>query len=162
MESNEDISQHDEEYARRIEEEIHRIERPTEPIEREGEQTQGGESEPREPKSESKPNLFWLIATGEILLSKRITRYYWQLLIIAVLALLSIIVMFRSLHLDVRHEALSHEVQLLQERSVRLHESYARRSTLTSIERELKERGIEMQRAESPTTVIKRTNQFWR
>ncbi len=159
MESREDILQQDEEYARRIMEQVHRVERPVEtpPCDESKEQE---EQEEQETKSGG-ANILWLILSGDILVSKRITKYYGQLLIVAVLALLSIIVMFSSLHLDVRHEDLVREEQLLRERSIRIHESYMQRSSIEAIEAEIKRKDIDLERASRPATIIEKKRSWW-
>ena len=57
---------------------------------------------------------------------------------------LSIVVMFWSLHLDMRYTRLERDVQKLRERSIRMQEQRYQRTTHSAIVRQLEARGIEL------------------
>lgn len=73
-----------------------------------------------------------------------VSKYYPYMLTIAGMFFLSIVVMFWSLHLDMRFSRLEREVQVLRERSIRLEEQRYRRTTHSAILEELHRRGIEL------------------
>ena len=83
-----------------------------------------------------------------------VSKYYPYLLTIAGMFLLSIMVMFWSLHLDMRYSQLSREVQVLRERSIRLQEQRYRRTTHSAILEELHRRGIELYDPLAPGEII--------
>ena len=87
-------------------------------------------------------------------------EYYRYLICIAAMFFLSIVVMFSALHLDMRYSRVEREVQLLRERSIRLEEQRYRRTTCgpCSLEpvRLLRERGIELQDALTPSEIIEK------
>ena len=57
---------------------------------------------------------------------------------------LSIVVMFWSLHLDMRYTRLERDVQKLRERSIRMQEQRYQRTTHSAIVRQLERGGIEL------------------
>ncbi len=152
----------DEEYARRILQEIEHIERPMTEQEEQEEESQDEEpQEPEPPKERSKAvGALWLILSGNVLLAKGLTKYYGQMLLIAALSLLSIIVMFNSLHLDMKYNSLRRDVQLLRERSIRLQERSASLTSHSAIESELRRRGMDIESSTTPTTVVEKEG-FW-
>ena len=109
------------EFARRVRREVRRMER--------GEADEG---------------TFWQIFSGSILVRKGVSQYYPYLLTIAGTFFLSIVVMFWSLHLDMRYTRLSRDVQKLRERSIRLQEQRFQRTTHSAIIEELHARGIDL------------------
>ncbi len=177
-----DIEARDEEYARRVMREVHYMkgtprdkslireegelydeseereeELLAEKIEREEREEERGERA----STKKRPNIVWLLISGNILIIKGLTKYYGQMVIIAALFLLSIIVMFWSLHLDMQYNALVRDVQLLRERSIRLKEVRFSRSSHSSIVEELKRRGIELEDPTTPATVIEKKRGLW-
>ncbi len=172
----------DEEFARRVLDEVQHLE-PT-PEEEEEEKNDDIESEEEErneegehPEEEEEPeedreeepkrqsirdSAVWMFISGNVLLWKGLTRYYGQMIIVAFLFLLSIIVMFWSLHLDMEYTHLSREVQLLRERSVRLQEVHSSRTSHSAIVRELERRKIDLHDPTTPATVIEKSSGlFW-
>ncbi|MFI3303928.1 MAG: hypothetical protein SNF68_03425 [Rikenellaceae bacterium] len=112
-------------------------------------------------KRRSKRGLFWLLISGNVLLERDITRYYGQLIILASLFLLSIVVMFWSLHLDMQYNTLNRQLQLLRERSVRMQETRTMCSSHPAVVEELKRRNIDLHPATTSATVIEKRG-FWR
>ena len=76
------------------------------------------------------------------------------MLTIAGMFFLSIVVMFWSLHLDMRYSRLEREVQILRERSIRLQEQRYRRTTHSTILEELHRRGIDLYDPLAPGEII--------
>ena len=62
-----------------------------------------------------------------------VSKYYPYMLTIAGMFFLSIMVMFWSLHLDMRYTRLERDVQKLRERSIRLQEQRYQRTTHSAI-----------------------------
>ena len=64
------------------------------------------------------------------------------------------VVMFWSLHLDMRYTRLSRDVQKLRERSIRLQEQRFQRTTHSAIIEELHARGIDLYDPLAPGEII--------
>lgn len=145
----------DEEYKEEIEEEYDEESEAAETAE-----AAEAEDEPQNtPKK--KTNFFKLLFTGNILTLRGVAKYYGQMVVIAGLFLLSIVVMFWSLHLDMEYNTLSRDVQLMRERSVRLQEVRYSRSSHSAIVEELERRGIKLRDPQTPATVIKKEGGLW-
>lgn len=114
--------------------------------EQEQERTQEAES--------ARQSVWQVLASGKILLHEGVVRYYSHMLVVIVLIFISIVVMFWSLRVDMRHSALSNEVQLLRERSIRMRESSYSQSSHSAISRELERRKIDLQDAKTPSMVM--------
>ena len=99
-------------------------------------------------------NAFWLFFSGNILVRKGVPRYYRHLAAIAVMFFLSIFVIFSALRLDRKYARLEREVQLLRERSIRLQEQRYRITSHSSVAERLRERGIPLQDARTPSEII--------
>ena len=80
-----------------------------------------------------------------------VSKYYPYMLTIAGMFFLSIMVMFWSLHLDMRYTRLERDVQKLRERSIRLQEQ---RTTHSAIVEQLRARGIELYDPQAPGEII--------
>lgn len=93
---------------------------------------------------------FWQLFSGTILVREGVSRHYPYMLAIAGMFFLSITVMFRSLHLDMKHARLERQVQMLRERSVRLEEQRFRVTTHSAVVRALAARGIDLGDPSSP------------
>lgn len=135
--------------ARKIRREVLRVQRGEadeqireEEAEREREEQERQEKERKEERRQS--NLFWQLFSGKILVRKGATEYYRYMICIAVMFFVSIVVMFTSLHLDMKYARLDNEVRLLHERSIRLQEQRFLGTTHAVIAAELKRRGIEL------------------
>lgn len=147
------------ELARKIRREVLRVQRgeADEEIradeEREAEERSEREKEERR-EQRRRSSAFWQFVSGTILVREGSSEYYRYLICIAAMFFLSIVVMFTSLHLDVRYSRLERDVQLLRERSIRLQELRYRRTTHSAIVERLRERGIELYDPLSPSEII--------
>ena len=83
-----------------------------------------------------------------------VSKYYPYMLTIAGMFFLSIMVMFWSLHLDMRYTRLEGEVQKLRERSIRLQEQRFQRTTHSAVVEQLRARGIELYDPQAPGEII--------
>ena len=116
------------------------------------------------PKSGPKPknanaasrrsSTFWQLFSGTILVREGVSKYYPYMLTIAGMFFLSIMVMFWSLHLDMRYTRLERDVQKLRERSIRLQEQRYQRTTHSAIVEQLRARGIELYDPQAPGEII--------
>ena len=97
---------------------------------------------------------FWQLFSGTILVREGVSKYYPYMLTIAGMFFLSIVVMFWSLHLDMRYTRLERDVQKLRERSIRLQEQRYQRTTHSAIVRQLEARGIELYDPLAPGEII--------
>ncbi len=166
-----DAAEQDELLARRIRREVRRIEsgEADEDIAQEvAEEQAKKEEEEQEAERERQEqhhranNLFWLLLSGNILQKESVSKYYSQLVAIAVLFFISIFVMFWSLHLDMRYSQELRNVQLLRERSARLQELRYSQCSHSAISAELKRRGLDLQDATHPAVVIESKGWFGR
>jgi len=138
----------DEEFARRVRREVLRMERgeAEEDIraDEEREAEERAEAEERERRESRRASTFWQLFSGSILVREGVSKYYPYMLTIAGMFFLSIVVMFWSLHLDMRYTRLERDVQKLRERSIRMQEQRYQRTTHSAIVRQLEARGIEL------------------
>ena len=96
----------------------------------------------------------WQLFSGTILVREGVSKYYPYMLTIAGMFFLSIMVMFWSLHLDMRYTRLERDVQKLRERSIRLQEQRYQRTTHSAIVEQLRARGIELYDPQAPGEII--------
>ena len=143
----------EEEFARRVRREVRRMERGEADEEREAEERAEEEERARRERR-LRSSTFWQLFSGTILLREGISKYYPYMLTIAGMFFLSIVVMFWSLHLDMRYSRLEREVQILRERSIRLQEQRYRRTTHSAILEELHRRGIDLYDPLAPGEII--------
>ena len=145
----------EEEFARRVRREVRRMERgeAEEDIraDEEREAEERAEAEERERRGSS---TFWQLFSGTILVREGVSKYYPYMLTIAGMFFLSIMVMFWSLHLDMRYTRLERDVQKLRERSIRLQEQRYQRTTHSAIVEQLRARGIELYDPQAPGEII--------
>ncbi len=158
--------QQDDEFARRVRREVKRIQsgeadsdiKQDEEAEKEKTaKVEAGKRAKREAKERAqrrRANMFWQIISGNILLRESVSKYYMQMVLIAVLFFVSIFVMFWSLHLDMRYSQLAKTVQLSRERSIRLQEMKYLRCSHSAISNELERRGIDLSDPTRPATII--------
>lgn len=151
--------EHDEEFSRRVRREVLRMERGEADeeiradLEREAaERAEAEERARRERRRRS--STFWQLISGTILVREGVSRYYPYMLTIAGMFFLSIVVMFWTLHLDMRYTRLEREVQKLRERSIRLEEQRYRHTTHSAVMEELRRRGIELYDPLAPGEII--------
>ncbi len=149
----------DEELARRIRREVRRVQSGEADLEIEEElrqeeaEREALESRREEQRRRAASPLRGLI-TGNILRQEWLTGHYRYPLIIAGVFLLSIIIMFWSLRLDMALSREQREVQLLREKAVRLREQRNRITTHSAVVEELKRRGIALEDPVEPTRKI--------
>ncbi len=145
----------DAEFDRRVRREVLRIQRgeADDDIradeEREAAERAAGEERARRERRR-RSSTFWQLFSGTILLREGVSKYYPYMLSIAGMFFLSIVVMFWSLHLDLKYSRLEREVQVLRERSIRLEEQRYRRTTHSAVAARLRERGIDLQDPRTP------------
>ncbi|MFI3282032.1 MAG: FtsL-like putative cell division protein [Rikenellaceae bacterium] len=101
-----------------------------------------------------KASAFWQLISGNILVNKGVARYYVHMIAVAVMFFLSIMVMFYSLHMDMRYSRLEREVQLLRERSLRYQSERYQHSSHSAIKEQLRIKGINLEEAVAPSTLI--------
>ena len=99
-------------------------------------------------------SLLLSITTGEILIKENVMRGYNHLFIIALLFLGSIVLLFSSLHLEIKRDRLSKEVTLLHERAVRTKEQFNKQTSHSAIVERLRERGIKLCENEASSLII--------
>ncbi len=145
----------DAEFDRRVRREVLRIQRgeADDDIradeEREAAERAAGEERARRERRR-RSSTFWQLFSGTILLREGVSKYYPYMLSVAGMFFLSIVVMFWSLHLDLKYSRLEREVQVLRERSIRLEEQRYRRTTHSAVAARLRERGIDLQDPRTP------------
>ena len=148
----------EEEFARRVRREVRRMERgeAEEDIraDEEREAEERAEAEERERRERRRRSSFWQLFSGTILVREGVSKYYPYMLTIAGMFFLSIMVMFWSLHLDMRYTRLERDVQKLRERSIRLQEQRYQRTTHSAIVEQLRARGIELYDPQAPGEII--------
>ena len=140
----------EEEFARRVRREVLRMERG----EAEEDIRADEEREAERRESRRRASTFWQLFSGSILVREGVSKYYPYMLTIAGMFFLSIMVMFWSLHLDMRYTRLERDVQKLRERSIRLQEQRYRRTTHSAVVRQLEARGIELYDPLVPSEII--------
>lgn len=145
--------------ARRIRQEVLRVQRgeAEEDLRADEEQVaeEKAEAEQAQRKAERREgSLLRQLFTGKILIHKGVSEYYRYMLVIAGMFFMSIMVMFWTLHLDVRYSRLEREVQMLRDRSIRLQEQRYRQTTHSAIVERLRERGIELYDPLAPSELI--------
>ena len=139
----------EEEFARRVRREVRRMERG------EAEEDIRADEEERERRERRRrSSTFWQLFSGTILVREGVSKYYPYMLTIAGMFFLSIMVMFWSLHLDMRYTRLERDVQKLRERSIRLQEQRYQRTTHSAIVEQLRARGIELYDPQAPGEII--------
>lgn len=164
----------DAEFARRVRREVKRIESgdadddlaqdevedsQEREAKQEAEQERVAAEEAERKREERKQHsIFWQLISGSILLRQGVSKYYTQMMLVAVMFFVSIFVMFWSLHLDMRYSDLSRQNQLMREKSIRLQEMRHSKCSHSAISAELKRREIDLGDATRPATVI---NEEW-
>ena len=152
--------QEEAELARRVRREVLRVQsgEAEEDLaaDREAEEAQReAEAEATARRERRQRNPFYRLVSGTILVGERATRSYPYLLTIAAMFFLNIVVLFWSLHLDLRYSRLEREVQKLREKSIRYEEQRYRVSTHSAVSAELERRGIELKDPAAPGQIIR-------
>ncbi len=94
------------------------------------------------------------LLSGGVIGREWISEHFRYPLIIAGVFLLSIIVMFCALGLDMKYSRREREVQLLRERAIRLQEQRYSRTTHSAILQRLQERNIPLRDPQTPGHII--------
>lgn len=149
----------EEELARRVRREVVRVQRgeAEEDLLADAEAEQAEQQTKRETEEHAekrRSNPLWLLFSGNILVRREMAEYYRYLLLIAGMFFASIVVIFTSLHLDMKYSRLEREVQLLRERSIRMQQQRYRLTTHSAILERLRERGIELYDPLAPGEII--------
>ncbi len=147
------------EFARRVRREVRRMEsgEADDDIRADEEREARAEAEAREREARERcrrSSTFWQLFSGSILVREGVSKYYPYLLTIAGMFFLSIVVIFWSLHLDMRYTRLERDVQKLRERSIRLQEQRFQRTTHSAIIEQLRARGIDLYDPLAPGEII--------
>ena len=116
---------------------------------------QAAEAEAEARKARRAANPIYRLMSGTILVGENATRSYPYLLTIAAMFFINIVVLFWSLHLDLRYSRLEREVQKLREKSIRYEEQRYRVSTHSAVSAELERRGIALKDPASPGQIIR-------
>lgn len=149
----------EEELARRIRREVRRVQRGDADEEMAAEEAEEvaaraeAEAERERGEQRAKNPLRGLI-TGNILRQEWLTVHYRYPLLIAAVFLLSIVVMFWSLRLDMRLTQTERRVQLLRERALHLKEERSRLTSHSAVVEELRRRNIPLEDPRVPHEII--------
>lgn len=92
--------------------------------------------------------------TGEVVTAQSVTKGYDYLFYMALLLLINIVLIFSSLHQQIRANKLEKEVALMHERAIRMQEQRVISTTHSAISNELQRRGIELYDATEPVTIV--------
>ena len=149
----------DDEFRRRVRDEVLRMQsgEADEDLERDREQKEQEREEERERQARERKRsstIGWQFFSGSILTSRHLAGSYRYLIVIAVMCLISIAVMFWSLHIDSRYSLMERDVQLLRERSIRLQERLYEKTTHQAIREELARRGMNLQDPSTTKAVV--------
>lgn len=149
------------ELARKIRREVRRVQRGEADDDlRADEEREAAETAAREEaaarEKRRRSGAVWMWLSGSILVRDYVSGYYRYLLAVAATFLISISVMFMTLHLDIRHSELKRDVQALRERSLRLEQRKAVVTSHTEIIRRLQAHGIDLRDPATPAEKIEK------
>lgn len=152
--------QEEEAWARRVRREVLRVQSgeaadDLEADRRHDEEQEAARREAEERQERRRRNPLYRLVSGTILVGEHATRSYPYLMTIAAMFFLNIVVLFWSLHLDLRYSRLEREVQKLREKSIRYEEQRYRQSTHSAVSRELELRGMPLRDPVSPGQIIR-------
>jgi len=152
--------QEEEALARRVRREVLRVQSgeaeedlEADRLAEEAEAAAQAEEEARRRRRQRNP--LYRLFSGTILVGEGATRSYPYLMTIAVMFFINIVVLFWSLHLDLRYSRLEREVQKLREKSIRYEEQRYRQTTHSAVSAELEKRGIALQDPRHPGQIIR-------
>ncbi len=153
------IEEQEAELARKIRREVLRVQsgEAQEDIAQDEEEAREEEAQRRlEARAKRRRNAsaVWQLLTGNILVNKGVSRYYPHMIIVAGMFFVSIMVMFYSLHMDMRYLRLEREVRLLRESSLRYQSLRYQQSSHSAIMKQLSKRGIVLEETTAPSTLI--------
>lgn len=99
-------------------------------------------------------NIFRQLYSGEILTKDEVRALYPYLTVLAITFLLSIVVLFSALGLDISRTQLQNELKVLQEQSVRQSEKLYRATSRSAIIEQSKARGLNLEELPTQTYII--------
>lgn len=99
-------------------------------------------------------NIFRQLYSGEILTKDEVRALYPYLTVLAITFLLSIVVLFSALGLDISRTQLQNELKVLQEQSVRQSEKLYRATSRSAIIEQSKARGLNLEELPIQTYII--------
>lgn len=99
-------------------------------------------------------NIFRQLYSGEILTKDEVRALYPYLTVLAITFLLSIVVLFSALGLDISRTQLQNELKVLQEQSVRQSEKLYRATSRSAIIEQSKSRGLNLEELPTQTYII--------
>lgn len=159
VEAQRKLDEQEAQLARRIRREVLRVQsgEADEDIKREAaEAAEEAEERKKAERMERKrkASAFWQLISGNILVNRGVSRYYPHMISVAAMFFVSIAVMFFALHMDMRYSRLERDVQLLRERSLRFQSQRYQQSSHSAILEQLQKRGIVLEEAVAPSTLI--------
>ena len=99
-------------------------------------------------------NIFRQLYSGEILTKDEVRALYPYLMVLGVTFLLSMLVLFSALRLDINRTRLQNELKVLQEQSVRQSEKLYRATSRSAIIEQSKARGLNLEEMPIQTYII--------
>ena len=93
--------------------------------------------------------------TGDILLAKEADRVYKLFIMLGVLFMISIGIIFTSLHRDLQCSALKKEVAMLKEKAIRYSEKCYQQTSHSAILQLVKSRGLELEEPKTQPTILR-------
>lgn len=99
-------------------------------------------------------NIFRQLYSGEILTKDEVRALYPYLMVLGVTFLLSMLVLFSALRLDINRTRLQNELKVLQEQSVRQSEKLYRATSRSAIIEQSKARGLNLEEMPTQTYII--------
>lgn len=99
-------------------------------------------------------NIFRQLYSGEILTKDEVRALYPYLMVLGVTFLLSMLILFSALRLDINRTRLQNELKVLQEQSVRQSEKLYRATSRSAIIEQSKARGLNLEEMPTQTYII--------
>lgn len=99
-------------------------------------------------------NIFRQLYSGEILTKDEVRALYPYLMVLGVTFLLSMLVLFSALRLDINRTRLQNDLKVLQEQSVRQSEKLYRATSRSAIIEQSKARGLNLEEMPTQTYII--------
>lgn len=99
-------------------------------------------------------NIFRQLYSGEILTKDEVRALYPYLMVLGLTFLLSMLVLFSALRLDINRTRLQNELKVLQEQSVRQSEKLYRATSRSAIIEQSKARGLNLEEMPTQTYII--------
>ncbi len=99
-------------------------------------------------------NIFRQLYSGEILTKDEVRALYPYLMVLGMTFLMSMLVLFSALRLDINRTRLQNELKVLQEQSVRQSEKLYRATSRSAIIEQSKARGLNLEEMPTQTYII--------